>query len=66
MGGVGEGLIGWAYLYLSADFHNIFFNVLSIGKGRVQGRGREGVRADFMTFYGAWATQSLILTPLQS
>jgi len=32
---------------------------MSIGKGRVQGRGREEVRADFMTFYGAWATPSL-------
>ncbi len=60
MGGGGKvSPIGWAHLYLSANFHNMFS--MSIGKGKVQGRVREEVRADFMTFYGARATPSLIL-----
>jgi hypothetical protein len=46
----GEGLsyrIGWAHLCTSSNFHCMFF--MSVGKGRVQGRGREGLGADFVS-----------------
>ncbi len=44
-GGVGKiSPIGWAHFHLSAYFHNMLF--MSKGKGRVRGRGREGVGAD--------------------
>ncbi len=35
--------LGWAHLYLSANF------LMSIGKGIVQQMGREGAVADFMS-----------------
>ncbi len=43
--------IGWAHWYMSANLYNML--IMSMGKGRVQGRGREGggkgVGADSMS-----------------
>ncbi len=41
------GLSYWDGTYLSANIHNMLF--LSIGKGKVQGKRREGVGADFIS-----------------
>ncbi len=47
----GDGKVfscGWPHYYMCANFHNTCF-FMSTGKGRVRGRGREVVGADFMS-----------------